>query len=307
MGIAPRDLEDVSDRELRRRVRKADERFAALDASPEASREVVEEMETALQVIEAGSTELRRRRTQEVIAALPARRRLRDELDAQDARRRELKPARDAVAALRYSVPPEVQGRILDPTKLSHAEGKELLALVRLRSDGGLSADEQERFGELLGAMTGNADLFAQARRERELAAKAAQAAEQEQAQAIPERTYRGRGLAVLPPFLLDWVAESRDGRFVAADLGALALLLLALENHRAPFPGSYFDGETLVVPGGVAGLVLPPGANPGVEEYDASGCVRFPIALDTLVRNRLVSVSTSEEGLRIGPGERLT
>jgi hypothetical protein len=299
MAIAPHELEDLSDRKLRKKVREANETFDRLDASG-ASREVVEGMEAALQVIEAGNRELRQRRQRAVIDALPARRRLRDELEARAARRAELKPAKDAIAALRFAAPPEVQGTPLDPRRLSHEEGVELLALVRSEEP---TAEERERFEELLGMLAGNPDLFDQARRERELAAKANELERPK----LPERIYRGRGFAVLPSYVLDWLIGSKDGRWTAADIGALAVFALSFANRTAPFPGSHFEDDVLVVPRGLDGLVLPEGANPGAVDYDASGHVRFRVALDTLARNGWVAVETSGAGLRIREGERLT
>ena len=128
----------------------------------------------------------------------------------------------------------------------------------------------------------------------------------EERAAALPERTYSGRGLAVLPSYLLDWLADTEDGSLTVADVGVLATLLLSFASRRPLVPGAYFTEEdVLVCP--CDDFRLLPALNPDVDDPGLSGRVRERVALGFLALNGWFRIS-SEGGaltIRLGPRAR--
>ena len=307
-----------SDRALKRRIRRDTHLLRELDSLDPTQvvregrqEEVLSAMSAANVRIEATEKELARRRHIAWSEAAPLRRALREAEEEKAAKAAERASARRAFAALRYFAPPELEGAKLDPGRLSRDEGDELLTLVRQRQDGGLDESERERFGVLLGKAAGDEGLFARAARERALIERHTALAAEERAATLPEHTYSGRGLAVLPGYLLDWLEDPEDGSLTVADVGVLATLLLSFASRRPLVPGAYFveeEGATMLVcPGALDDFRFLPATNPDVDDPDLSGRVRERAAVRFLALNEWFLVSSVEGRLtiRLGPRAR--
>lgn len=314
MAMLENPLAGKSERALKRTIRQARKTWAQAEAQPASvvvqqgrQDEVLAAMAEAADTIERAEGELRRRRFEAHVEAAPLRRRIRDEAEAREGRRRKSQAARDALSALRYSPPPEVEGVPLDPTRLSEAEGAELLALVQARQKGTLTGADLERVGELLGIAAGNTGLFQEKARERELREKEEALAEAERTASLPEQTATGKGLAVLPSYLVPWLQNPEEGGLTVADVGVLATLLLSFSNRTPLVVGGRFeeeDGEAiLVVP---EDFRLLPAANPqSAHELGTSGRVREANSLAFLRLNDFFAVEKEGGSLRIRLGAR--
>ncbi len=125
--------------------------------------------------------------------------------------------------------------------------------------------------------------------------------AEQARIDAIPERTFSGRGGVYLPPYLWSWLMKPSEESTSVVDIGVLAAVLFALEHGQAPFfKSEIVDGEIVLDPG--AGCQLLPALNPHAElsELQVRDAINY-FAGD----NGWFEVTTVEARTRIGRGGR--
>lgn len=305
------DLGELTDRQIRKEIKKALANFEHLDSLDPATvlaegeaDETLAAMDRANARIVAATKQLGLRRHEEWIASGPARAAYRDHERESQERRKRLKPLREAVSiAQRQFAHPELAGQHLDATRLRDEEARELrnLAAARLAWSRSFGTDDElpppseeaeTRYFELLGLLCGDADLFPRKRRERAIAERREAVAEAERVAALPDG-----GAAVLPG--VAWELTRQPDGLTPAELGALALCALAFANEATPFANSTYQAGEIVISSGQPEMR-------GNHAMAESGHVRLRDALTVLALNGLVEIERRGIELRIRPGPLL-
>ena len=218
---------------------------------------------------------------------------------AKQAERKAREPGRKACRNLVTFADPELRGRMLSSSRLSTAEGVELLALVEDRIAGTLGTRQRKRYEQLVGIAAGDPGLFEAARKEREAAEAVAAEAERARLDAMPLRSYTGRGGAYLPAFVCSWLTDSRAGTLTVTDVGVLAAILLAIENGEPLFVGSAIEAGAIVLDA-AHGFQL----RAGIGD-DCTGASRVRDSVRYLADNDWLAVSAEGGRTRIELGPR--
>jgi hypothetical protein len=235
----------------------------------------------------------------EQLSALAARREAERERKAKDERRKAQDPARKAIGRIRDFAHAELIGSSLDVSRLSEAEGLELLALTGERFEGELSKRKERRYRALVGTLAGDVDLFERKRKEAEAAGAEARALERARLEAMPLRRYEGKGAAYLPSYLFSWLLRPGSEGLNVTDLGVLAALLFAFEHEQSPFRGSRFEAGSIILAAGDSYQLLPCAAGE-LSSGATWESVRY------LEGNRFLELDTTTDGrTRLRLGER--
>lgn len=214
---------------------------------------------------------------------LAARRELEAEQKAKREESAKREPARKAARALLAFADPALVGARLDASRLTPAEGKELLALVELRRSGELSGRKRARLEKLAGTLAGEPALYERRRQEAESTAAETPALE-------------GARDVYLPAYLLRWL-ETPDALSVT-ELGVLAAVLLSLENGRTPFYGSEVRDGAIILGGG-SPFQLAGNVDNELSARAVADAVRY------LADAGWLELDTAEGRTRITPGKR--
>ena len=158
-----RPITELSDKALKQRIREAQRVVEAIPDKPPHA-----EMQTHLAVADAAVRD-RKAASAELDRRAQAREQARQEARAaamrHSARLRARSPQAKALDIVAGFAHPEVIGVTLTPSRLTDAEGEDLLALARRRRGddpeaGPLSDDEERRYLTLVGTAAGTPDLF---------------------------------------------------------------------------------------------------------------------------------------------------
>jgi len=138
---------------------------------------------------------------------------------------------RAGVLAARPATPADL-ARALTPE-----QGEELLAIVLQKEP--WSATQQARWEELVEQAADAPGLYERLRQEAAIAAREKALAEEARVQAMPMRTFTGRGGAYVPGHAFAWLMSPKDGSMDVIDVGVLVTLQICFENRTAcPFLG---------------------------------------------------------------------
>jgi hypothetical protein len=324
---ADKPLEELSNRDLKRRARSAARTIQKLDSLDAAvvvregrTDETLQKMASALETSEQVEAELQRRaRAQDEFDREQAPFRV-ERWERGESKRKKAARVEAVLGGVVRFGHAELAGETLAGNRLSDKELEELDELVRIKralSRGvpdaeELTTAETRTYERLVGKAAGDPQLFERKRRDGAAKAKLGELKEERRVASLPKRpVYAEPGSIELPRYVFQWLlAESnRDGaNWGVSEIGLLATILLSFENRQSVIQNGQFvehDGElTLVAPWGTGSEIKLVNRVQG-SVHDGNGGVKVRASLATLTRNGWLEVEQSVDEIRIRLGER--
>ena len=247
-------VEELSDRQLRNALKKANQTIAAIDRLTPAEvvrsgqAETLARYEAAVTTAEDAGEELRQRRHR----SLPDRLRLDKAL--RDAKHEPHPAVRWLEAARRFSAP-ELQGETLVADRLSEDDAAELETLVKRKREivddehaEPLTADETATWERLLGMAAGDENLFERKRKEAAEKTKLGELKDERKVASLPRQPLLAEpGASSCPVRRPSWLVgdEARARAWTLQTSGCSSALLGAFANDDpSVFVGGRFEGE---------------------------------------------------------------
>jgi hypothetical protein len=316
------EVAELSDRELKRRIRESEsalDEFEKADSAEIARTrkgdETLARAERTLETLEEAQAERKRRDQRDWLEKLPLGRALRD------GRRQPPPTAKWLEQARRFSAP-ELRGERLDPTRLTEDDAAELERIIKKKREivnderaEPLTEAETATWERLLGKAAGDEDLFGRKRRDAAAKGKLDELIDARKVAKLPRQPLLAEpGAVQLPRTLYAWLtsdAARETGAITLMDVGVLYGVLACFQNDDASlFPNARFEGDApdraLILPGGTGFDLRTHGQTAGSPlDPSGSGHVRLRPALAALALNEWLEIEQSVAELRIKLGSR--